>query len=92
MTTQICRGKPRCLSLAALTFLILSSLYAATASAEGLPKNAEDFQQLLASVGWKTLAGPDGSIYLYPPAHPYAHLDQPSQGKWSDIPPPGSRS
>ena len=81
-----------CPRLAAVSLLIFLSIAQSSVSGEQLPANAEGFKAALEAGGWKSFPGSDGAIYLYPPGHPYAYLDQPADGKWSDIPPPGSKA
>ncbi len=75
----------------ALSFCIFLSLFQSAATGEELRDNANDFRVALEAAGWKPVLGPDGAMYLYPPAHPYAHLGHHSGSEWNDIPPPGSK-
>ena len=78
--------------LAAVLLCAFLSLTQTAAAAEDMPGNANDFRKLLEAAGWKSISGPDGATYLYPAEHPYAYLVPPSNGVWSDIPPPGSKT
>lgn len=81
-----------CPQLAAVSLFIFLSIAQSSVSGEQLPANADGFKAVLEAGGWKSFPGSDGALYLYPPGHPYAYLDQRSDGKWSDIPPPGSKA
>ena len=78
--------------LVAVSLCIFLSLFQSIASAEDLPGNVDEFRKLLETAGWKSYSGPNGAIFLYPADHPYAYLDQASDGVWSRIPPPGSKA
>ena len=92
MSNKCALSRAACSHYVAITLSVLLAFFQVTAFAADQPADTNAFRALLEAAGWKAFTGPDGTAYLYPPEHAYAYLDQPADGTWSDIPPPGSRS